>query len=138
MNDTVKKILAEKLESAKKREGLDNFEVAEILGFKSQHYAGKICSNSFKKMEQVPQEAWRAVQCWINSGLKLREYGEKRGKAPEGIHKPATHLSEKILEEKAIPEDMPLDRLKVIFDAINDLKQMGYRVDINIYEKEER
>lgn len=32
-------------------------------------------------------------------------------------------------------QDVPLDRLKVIFDAINELKALGYQVDINIYER---
>ena len=58
--------------------------------------------------------------------LKLR--GEEIGRAVvDKVEDPAVN--------KPRIQDVPLDRLKVIFDAINDLKAMGYRVDINVYEK---
>lgn len=171
MNDTVKDILSEKLTSAKKREGLDNSEVARILGLKSKHYTGKICSKSPNQRGDVPVEAWRQVQAWTNSGLSLRQYGEKMGtidKAKETIEQTMEEvnitsedlepidMTKKTLEAKAIPEDpakgkfrvemqivdkpkiqdIPLDRLKILFDVIHELKALGYRVDINIYEKE--
>lgn len=57
--------------------------------------------------------------------------------AEKGVISPLENLEKFIRGKPTKPriQDVPLDRLKVIFDAINDLKAMGYRVDINIYEK---
>jgi hypothetical protein len=65
-----------------------------------------------------------------------QEIGRAEVQGKEGI----SHLEnlEKFVKGKPSEpriQDVPLDRLKVIFDAINDLKAMGYRVHINIYEK---
>jgi len=181
MNDTVKDILSDKLLSAKLREGLDNSEVAQILGLNSKHYTGKICSQSENQRSNVPEEAWIAVQKWTNSGLNLRKYGEKMGKLAEAKQtiedtktelghtevnedfdagsiaaadvRPGDELTlivgkteigravvDKIEIEKSSSgiQDMPADRLKILFDAIAELKDLGYRVDINIYEKESK
>ena len=200
MNETVKDILSDKLKSARAKEGLDNYEIGQILGMKSLHYVQKAISKTPAQRKNVPKEAWKAIQVWTNTGMSLRAFGEKQSKIvkaagelvgnladeipedlptgtmtaieelevkpktnhepegeegriplddkpwdaeflgmdptprieeagearfPEGIHEPATYRI----------QDIPLDRLKVIFDAINELKLMGYQVDINITER---
>ena len=222
MNNTVKQILSEKLDHAKKKEGLDNAEISYILNLKSKHYAGRLCSKIREQRDNASEEAWRSVQQWTNSGLSLRQYGEKMGNLrntmatieqnleelgikeedrkvtkedmelvdedpavtytksvikdldrriqPEGIHEQATHMNNgpwqamfkgmdptpspmteeipkkeigrPIIHETGIDyyktEDIPQDRLSIIFNAIRELQEMGYQVDINIYQKEKR
>lgn len=62
-----------------------------------------------------------------------------KGQEPSTLD-PELGLDDVLEEMKSKPaepriQDVPLDRLKVIFDAINELKALGYQVDINIYER---
>jgi len=177
MNETVKDILADKLGSAKRKEGLDNYEVAQILGLKSLHYVGKMISKTPAQREKVPREAWKATQGWTNSGLSLRQYGEKTQKIVKTASELVGNLADELpeipeptkeemefiegalltqdqvrpIQENKPPkslkdlaehhksrstriQDIPLDRLKVIFDALKELRDMGYGVDVKIYE----
>jgi hypothetical protein len=102
MTETVKDILSNKLKEAKAREGLDNYEVSQILGFNSQHYAGKVISKTIAQRDKVPVEAWRAVQRWTNSGLSLRAFGEKKSRISEAAGELVGTLGSEI------PDPIPL------------------------------
>jgi len=144
MTNELKLIIREKFITACKREGLDKNEAAGLLALGSVYYGQMVCSHQETQRDKVPEAAWKILQAWTNSGISIRQYAEKhhrtnsdpRAELPDNL-KPDIDTSKAKKSTEASFSQLPLDRVKIIFDIINELKRMGFTVDIQIYENKD-
>lgn len=111
MNDIAKTNIKEKLEKAIASENLLNQNVAKIFGLHPSYISW---IKNPKYWNSIGDTFWERVLAWVNSGQKLTEYAEKRGKIlgekvkiPEPIIKVKPETLEKRKKELAEKKEMP-------------------------------
>lgn len=73
MNEIAQQSIKERLLHALDAEGLNKTTAAMWLGVKAQYLSGVTTQNSF-----VPEDVWKTLQHWTNSGLTIKEFGRHK------------------------------------------------------------
>ena len=146
MNDIAKDAASVKLTEAVKKSGLKKSEVSGLLGFKHANYANMIINQ--KHLARCATRTWDILQHWTNSGLSLRQYSEKFLKEGRNMEFLTDEEEEMINLGQELPPVVQkitesfqqlgaqaaetTDRMTILLQLLNEIKELGFDVDLYI------